>query len=302
MAEQEQNKDTAPAGPTAPEEVAEPSAPAGVTRQSGDIEAPELFQLAVETGVRRLNRSWLEMGAAGFVAGMNVTFGALAAGGVAGAALASFGDESRLFASVLGALVFPIGFIFVVIGKSELFTENFLVPTSAVLARRERVLKLLRLWALTLTGNMIGAVTVAKIISLEAYHGVPAIHTVDYLQHHAEFLVLERDWDASFFAGLFAGWLITLMTWLILSAREIVAKIIVIWCVGFLIMMSQFNHVVVNSAEVLMAIFTGNEAITYAAWFGGNFWPTILGNIVGGLVFVTLLEYLKVMRSSARWH
>jgi formate-nitrite transporter family protein len=300
MAEQEHDE-AQPPNVTGDRPKADADAPRAAAPDA-EVGAPELFREAVEAGVRRLNRSWLEMGASGLVAGMNVTFGALAAGGVAGAALASLGDESHLIASVLGAIVFPIGFIFVVIGKSELFTENFLVPTSAVIARRHRVLSLLRLWAITLTGNMIGAFAVAKIVSLEAYHGVPAIHTVDYIQHHAEFLVLERDWDASFFAGLFAGWLITLMTWLILSARETIAKIAVIWCVGFLIMMSQFNHVVVNSAEVLMAIYTGNEAVTYGAWFGGNFLPTILGNITGGLVFVTLLEYLKVMRSTTKWH
>jgi formate-nitrite transporter family protein len=302
MPDQDQDKAGEPASGGAPDQSEIGAAPAPEAVPGQESGSVELFREAVETGVRRLNRSWLEMGTSGLVAGMNVTFGALAAGGVAGAALASFGPESRLFAGVLGAMVFPIGFIFVVMGKSELFTENFLVPTSAVLARRSRVRSLLRLWALTLTGNMIGAVIVAKIISLEAYHGVPAVHTVDYIQHHAEFLVLERDWDASFFAGLFAGWLITLMTWLILSARDNISKIVVIWCVGFLIMMSQFNHVVVNTAEVLMAIFTGNVEITYGAWFGGNFLPTLIGNITGGLVFVTLLEYLKVLRSTVKWH
>lgn len=270
--------------------------------EQGEGGSPELFRLAVENGLTRLNRAWLEMGTSGFIAGMNVTFGALAAGGVAGAVVSYLGEEASLLARVAGAMVFPIGFIFVVIGRSELFTENFLVPTAAVIARRERMVKLLKLWFCTLLGNFIGAVAVARILSLEYYHGVPSVDTVNHIHHVAEFLVLERDWDASFMSAVFAGWLITLMTWLLLSARDVISRIALIWCVGFMINMNKFNHVIVNSSEVLLAMFTGNESITYSAWIYNNFIPTLLGNMLGGLVFVTLLEYIKVMRAPTRWN
>jgi formate/nitrite transporter FocA (FNT family) len=74
-----------------------------------------------------------------------------------------------------------------------------------------------------------------------------------------------------------------------------------IWCVGFLIMLNSFNHVVVNGAEILMAMLTGNELVTVDRWLARSFLPTLLGNMIGGLVFVTLLEYLKVMRSAEKW-
>jgi formate/nitrite transporter FocA (FNT family) len=268
---------------------------------SQEIEATEIFATAVRVGTKRLNRPSLEMAISGFIAGMNVAFGALAAAAVAGSVLESFGTGAELFATVLGALVFPIGFIFVVVGRSELFTENFLVPTAAVIARKAKTLSLLRLWALTLVGNLLGAVAVATMVSLEHYHGVPGVHTVDHIHHLAEYLVIERDWDASFYSGIFAGWLITLMTWLLLTTNGTLPKMALIWCVGFLIMLNSFNHVVVNGAEILMAMLTGNELVTVDRWLARSFLPTLLGNMIGGLVFVTLLEYLKVMRSAEKW-
>lgn len=272
------------------------------TVQDESVESSEIFQTAIDTGVKRLNRPALEMGISGLIAGMSVTFGALAAAAVSGATIASFGNDVELFADLLGALVFPIGFVFVVIGRSELFTENFLVPTTSVMVKRARISQLLKLWALTLIGNLIGAFVIAKVVSLEHYHGVPSVHTVEHLRNLAEFLVLERDWDASFYAGVFAGWLITLMTWLLICAQNNITRLYVIWCVGFLIMLMKFNHVVVNSSEILMAIFVGTESVTYDAWLQNSFVPTILGNMVGGLVFVTLLEYIKVMKTPHKWH
>lgn len=268
-----------------------------IVSEEGDI-----FHAAIRKGYNRLKRTRIEMGVSGFIAGMNVTFGALAAAAVTGAIQASAGDQFALLAEVIGAVVFPIGFILVVIGRSELFTENFLVPTAAVLAHKSKFRSLTQLWGLTLVGNMLGAFVVAKMISLEHYHGVPAAQTIAHIHHVAEFLVLERDWDASFISGIFAGWLITLMTLLLLTTDNLLAKIAIIGLIGFLIMLNKFNHIVVNSAEIFMAIFTSNDSITYWAWFKNNFAPTLLGNIVGGLVFVTLLEYLKVIRLPEKWH
>ena len=267
-------------------------------QRENQIEASELFSKAVTTGARRLDRNMLEVSISGVIAGMNVAFGAIAAAAVAGAIIASFGPGKEPLAHVMGAIVFPIGFIFVVIGRSELFTENFLVPTVAVIAKRARLINLMRLWGLTLIGNLVGAVIVAAMVSIESYHGVPGRETLQHLQHTADFLVNKRDFDASFYSAVFAGWLITLMTWLLISCRGVLAKVAIIWCVGFVIMVNSFNHVVVNTAEVLMAVFTKFPAVTLEGWVMHNFGPTLIGNIIGGLVFVTLLEYLKVMKSS----
>ena len=91
------------------------------------------------------------------------------------------------------------------------------------------------------------------------------------------------------------------MTWLLLTTKQVIAKIAIIWCAGFLIMINKFNHVVVNMAEIMTAYFSGDELITLHGWLMHNFAPTILGNMAGGLIFVTTLEYLKVMRVKSLW-
>lgn len=291
MSEKKSNDDNETLKEKGPKELATPIEP----------ESAEIFKVAIHRGIHRLNRPGLEMVLAAFIAGMNVTFGAIATAAVAGGIISSFGESHTVFAEVIGALVFPIGFVFVVVGRSELFTENFLVPTTAVIANKSRFPSLLKLWLLTLFGNLIGAIMVAKFLSLEFYDGVPAVHAVQHIQHVAEFLTLERDWDASFFSAVFAGWLITLMTWLLLTTDNTLSKMAIIWCVGFMIMLNKFNHVIVNASEILMSIFAGNPHIGYGVWIQNNFVPTIIGNMIGGLVFVTLLEYIKVLYSQERW-
>ncbi len=251
-------------------------------------EPPEIFQAAVHVGQGRLSRRSLEMITSGFIAGMNVTFGALAAAVTTGAFQPLLGSG----ADVVGAVFFPIGFIFLAIGKSELFTENFLVPITAVLAGKGKLRQILRLWALTLAGNLLGALLFSFLLSRSPQIVGPAA-----TQHMLELArsKVDGDFTSTVLSGLFGGWLITLMTWLIIASRGTTAKIVIIWCVGFLISLNGFNHVVVNSTEIFFSINRGS-GITYGNWFVNFFIPTTLGNMIGGTVFVTMFQYLQVLK------
>jgi formate/nitrite transporter FocA (FNT family) len=90
--------------------------------------------------------------------------------------------------------------------------------------------------------------------------------------------------------GIFAGWLITVMTWLILAADGMGARLVIIWSTTFLIVAGHFNHVVISVPEVFTAIWLG-APISVMDWFTRNFIPALIGNLIGGLVFVTLLGY-----------
>jgi formate/nitrite transporter FocA (FNT family) len=97
---------------------------------------------------------------------------------------------------------------------------------------------------------------------------------------------------AAFMKGVFAGWLMTILTWLLLAARGQGARLFIIWIVGFLIAAGHFNHVVISAAEVFIALALG-APIRLATWAVHNFLPALLGNLVGGVVFVTLLGYVQ---------
>ncbi len=262
----------------------------GVEKPGGK-EPSEIFRAAVEVGQVRLNRSWLEMSMSGLIAGMNVTFGIIASSYVAGSAAPFVGQN---IAKIFGALFFPIGFMFLMIGKSELFTENFLVPVTAVIAKKGKIINLLKLWSLTLMGNMAGIFIFALVIAGSLNQIVPSfvvqhIHGIadNYMNKNPFVMIL---------SAIFAGWLITLMTWLLIASNGTLARIFIIWTVGFLIYLNSFSHIVVASSEILIAINTG-FGISYLSWLYYYVPLTIAGNMIGGLFFVTILQYLQILHA-----
>ena len=259
----------------------------------GGKEPSEIFKAAVEVGQARLTRSWLEMSMSGLIAGMNVTFGIIASSYVAAATSPFVGPN---IAKILGALFFPIGFMFLMIGKSELFTENFLVPVTAVISKKGKIANLLKLWSLTLIGNMAGIFIFALVIAGSLNQIVPSfvinhIHSVanNYMGRTPFVMVL---------SAIFAGWLITLMTWLLIASSGTLARIFIIWVVGFLIYLNSFSHIVVASSEILIAINTGSH-ISYLPWLYRYVPLTIIGNMIGGLFFVTILQYLQILHATS---
>ena len=259
----------------------------------GGKEASEIFKASVEVGQARLQRSWLEMSMSGLIAGMNVTFGIIASSYVAGATAPFVGAN---ISKIFGALFFPIGFMFLMIGKSELFTENFLVPVTAVIAKRGKISDLLKLWSLTLIGNMAGIFIFALVIAGSLNQIVPQfvvghIHGIadNYMSRTPFVMVL---------SAIFAGWLITLMTWLLIASSGTLARIFIIWVVGFMIYLNSFSHIVVASSEILIAINTGSH-ISYLPWLYRYVPLTIIGNMIGGLFFVTILQYLQILHAAS---
>src|SRR4051794_25903122 len=89
----------------------------------------EVWEESVDEGRRRVDRTIAALLATGFVGGIDVMLGILAMVVLSGALAEVLPDE---LAHALGSLAFGIGFVFILIGRSELFTENFLVPVSTV--------------------------------------------------------------------------------------------------------------------------------------------------------------------------
>ena len=257
----------------------------------GGKEASEIFRASVEVGQARLKRSWLEMSMSGLIAGMNLTFGIIASSYVAGATAPLVGAN---ISKIFGAMFFPIGFMFLMIGKSELFTENFLVPVTAVIAKKGRILELLKLWSLTLIGNMAGIFIFAIVIAGSLNQIVPSF-VINHI-HGVANSYMDRTPYVMILSAIFAGWLITLMTWLLIASSGTLARIFIIWVVGFMIYLNSFSHIVVASSEILIAINTGSHISSFS-WLYSYVPLTLVGNMIGGLFFVTILQYLQILHS-----
>ena len=198
---------------------------------------------------------------------------------------ADLGNSAR--ARFLADCLYPIGFMAVILGRGQLFTENTLYPVALVLAERRHVWKTLRLWAVVLPANILGAllfaVLAAKTGSLRP----------EFLTAMANFGVEAARMPAHniFWSGVFGGWIIALVAWLVSGSHSITGSALLIWVFTFVVGLGHFAHCIATSAEILTAVLTGQYPVSgYFAWL----LPAVAGNIVGGVVLVTLLEYGQV--------
>ena len=248
-------------------------------------ETPEIVEDAARIGAKRLERSGLGDIVTSFIGGLSLCFGIIA---MAWVAASLGGAEAPSTAHLVGALAYPIGFVILLIGKSELFTENFLLPVTGVIERRGSVRQLLSLWGRSLVFNLLGTFVFAALISRPGVLPETVADEIRYLGEH----VIGYGAGAAFMKALFAGWLMTILTWLLLAAEGMGPRLFIIWLIGTMIVLGEFTHIIISGAEIFMAFFLGGE-IDLVRWLSGSFFPILFGNVLGGVVFVTLLHYIQ---------
>lgn len=241
-----------------------------------DEELQSAFRQSVDDGQIRLGRSWPNLLATGFIGGVDIGIGVLALLVV----------EAETGSRVLGALAFGIGFVALMLGRSELFTENFLVPVAAVVSGRSTLWSLLRLWAGTAVANLVGGYVLASLIM----GALPDLHetAVKAARFYPE---LGIGWT-SFSLAMVGGVVITVMTWMQRGSHSEFGRIVAAVAAGFLLAATPLNHVIVVSLEMFAALQVG-APFGYAAWAGVAAWAA-LGNLVGGLLLVTVLRLIQV--------
>jgi formate/nitrite transporter FocA (FNT family) len=188
------------------------------------------------------------------------------------------------------ALAYPTGFTFVIMGRSELFTENTLRPVVPVLHDRDRAsLRTLgRVWGLLLGGNMVGALVFGWVLAQ-----TPAIDPV--LRPSLDAVAAEAtrgSFGEVFYLAIFAGWLIALLAWLLASTHNAMAQLVLIGLTTAAISAFGFKHSIAGAVEAFYRAFAG--AASWGSMAGGFIVPAVLGNAVGGVVLVALLNYAQV--------
>jgi len=189
---------------------------------------------------------------------------------------------------LISSFGYTIGFVIVVLGRQQLFTESTLTAVLPVLTARDAgtLLKCLRLWALVLCANIVGAWLFAAALA----YGHP------FRPETAPALAkLATDAAAGPFGwtllrAIFAGWLIALMVWLLPSAGS--ARVFVILLVTYVVAVARLPHVIAGSTEVAYGVLT--HALAPMAYVTAFLAPTLIGNTVGGVLFVALLNHAPV--------
>jgi formate/nitrite transporter FocA (FNT family) len=257
------------------------------TRQQTSYE--EITRTQIERGETELERPTGGLLLSALSAGLDIGFGPLAMVIFLSLIDGSFGHFATEF---ILANLYSIGFIFVVMGRSELFTEHTATAVFPVLAGRASLTGLGRLWGFVFVGNVIGAAIFAggvvftmptDLIHAEAFTELAATYTTQ------EPLVL-------LVGAVFAGWLMGLVTWLVAAAQDTMGRVFFVWLCTAVIAFAQFPHSIAGTVEVLMGTFA-SPAITLAE-FGRFLLIATVGNAIGGTVFIALLRYSHVVRNN----
>lgn len=192
--------------------------------------------------------------------------------------------------TVAAAAAYPLGFVFVVMGRSELFTENTLRPVIPLLDRRDgaTLRGMLRMWGLLLAGNLAGAALLSLVLARTPM--VPA-HLHESLRATAAEAV-SGGFGAVLYRAVFAGWLIALLAWLLSATRDSLAQLALVWLATAPISAFHFAHSIAGAVEAFYLAWRGET--TWGAAAGGFVLPAVLGNTIGGVVLVALLNYGQV--------
>lgn len=243
--------------------------------------AREIFEEVENNAHEELKRSATALAFSGVAGGLGMGLTGL---GVASAqAILGEGRWQELVALML----YPVGFISVIIGRAHLFTENTLYPVALILSERKHVLDTLRLWIIVFVANVFGALAFSVL----------AIKTGALQPQISDALVrlgtraVQGDSSHIFWSAVIGGWLIALMAWIVTASHWTIGQVAIVWTLTFIVGLGHFAHCIASSGEILSAAWAGSVGTAqYLHWLA----MATLGNIVGGVTFVTILNFGQV--------
>ncbi len=194
------------------------------------------------------------------------------------------------FAPLATAVAYPLGFIFVVQARNQLFTENTLEPVIPFLEHRDSktLMRVLRLWTIVLLGNLVGAFAFAFL----AAHTPLLEDTLHNALHDVAAAGTSGGFATVAYRAIFGGWLIALMAWLVSSTRSTGTQVVYIWITTAPIAAFGFRHSIAGAVEAFYLALVG--AASWGAMVGAFLVPAIIGNVIGGVVLVAMLNHGQV--------
>lgn len=193
-------------------------------------------------------------------------------------------EESSIIRII--ALVYPLGFILVVLGQSILFTEQTALLTLPVLNKKRSVGSMLRLWGIVVAGNLVGGYIISGILLwLGPNLGIFTREVVVAIASH----VLHADLSVVLVSAIVAGWLMGLLSWLLASSRDTISRIVMIFMITAVMAFTGLHHSIIGSVEVFSGMISSSEI---SVWDYLSFQSiALVGNACGGAIFVALLKY-----------
>ena len=188
---------------------------------------------------------------------------------------------------ILSELLYPLGFMYIILGGYQLYTENTLPPVALVLERLASLPALLRVFGLVLLGNVLGAAVGAIIL---AYTGVFSPEAAQAAVEIGETGVATPWWDL-FFKAIFAGLIVAGVVWMDFAAGDTISRLVLIYLAFLAIPLAGLYHVVVSATELMFLAMTTEYSLLVGLW--EFLLPVLLGNTLGGILLVTVVNYFQ---------
>lgn len=247
------------------------------------VSAVVVHEAIRQDGEEELNRPVSAIAWSGLAAGLSMGFSFV------GEALLEANLPNQVWKPLLVSLGYPLGFLLVILGRQQLFTENTLTAIIPLLTRRTgtALWQVARLWAVVFAANLTGAHLFAWVAGNTPMFR-PGVQ-------NAMLVVARQAVDVSFGAallrGIFAGWIIAMVVW-ILAAVD-VDRVLVIVTLTYTVSLAQFTHVVAGSVSVLFLVMVGAKSWGSVAW--GYIFPTLIGNCIGGVSLTAAINHAQVV-------
>lgn len=281
----ERRREPEPAPPVTPVLPPEqPPPPDTTTPATGTrLSAAEIHENVRVVAEEEMRRPTSDLGWSALASGLTIGFSFLAA-----AYLTLWVPTAYAPAAI--AAGYPLGFIFVVQARNQLFTENTLEPVIPLLQRRDRktFMRVLRLWTIVLIGNLIGALIFATLAGRTPLLDDPMQGALV----HVATLGTNGGFGMVMYRAIFGGWLIALMAWLVSSTRATGTQVLYIWITTAPIAAFGFRHSIAGAVEAFYLAVVG--AAGWGSMVGGFLIPAIIGNVIGGVVLVAMLNHGQV--------
>ena len=245
---------------------------------------PVIYEIVRRYGNEEMARPAASLWWSGLAAGLSMSFSLLTQ-----AILASRLPDTS-WRSLVVSLGYPIGFVMVVLGRQQLFTENTITVVLPVMASPTAVNfgRGARMWSIVLAANIVGTLFAALFCTFTPVIGEDLRGAMLELSRNA----MQHDWLTMGFRGITAGFLMAAMVWLIPAADQ--AQLFVIMLITYVIGVGEFPHIIAGATESFLLVANGQMGI--GSLLAHFFLPVLAGNIIGGTALFAVLSYAQVMK------
>jgi formate/nitrite transporter FocA (FNT family) len=255
-------------------------------KQAEDRSSPSgkvVYKAILKEGEEELERTSSALFWSGLAAGLSMGFSMIAEG-----LLKSYLPDA-LWRSLVAKFGYSVGFLIVILGRQQLFTENTLTPILPLLQRKKvaTIGNVLRLWAVVLAANLIGALVIGIVSVRTNAFDANVRQAFIEIGHKA----MEHGFGTVLLRGILAGWLIALLVWLLPFAET--ARVWVIIIITYIVGVAGFSHIIAGAVETFALAAVGQKE--WLTVLGGFIFPALVGNILGGVTLVATLNHAQVV-------